>query len=370
MRRKITLNNPGIWGISVDSDTLGVTMNRLARVAGILSFLLYLSSGPPAGATPVELTVMTQNLYLGANTDAVLASPSAMTLQAALDSIVANKFSVRAGAIATEAANAGGPALIGLQEAYIISAPNVNLDYTQILLDQLATRGLNYTVAGVHTGFSVATSLFSVTEREVVLARTGVPDLTITGSESHTFVNNVTTALGPLNRGYALVDATLDGTPFQFVSTHLDSTKSIGEAQAGELLARLGMTAEPQLVVGDFNALPTDATHADMVAAGFIDVGGAVGAVGATCCQAPDLDNPVSQLSGRIDYVFDRGFSSIDSAFIVGDQPFENVRPRWPSDHAGVIAAVDVPEPSAGALFAAAMLLFGALRLRAPSRDH
>jgi hypothetical protein len=78
-------------------------MNRLARVAGILSFLLYLSSGPPAGATPVELTVMTQNLYLGANTDAVLASPSAMTLQAALDSIVANKFSVRAGAIATEA---------------------------------------------------------------------------------------------------------------------------------------------------------------------------------------------------------------------------------------------------------------------------
>jgi hypothetical protein len=74
-----------------------------------------------------------------------------------------------------------------------------------------------------------------VTEREVVLARTGVPDLTITGSESHTFVNNVTTALGPLNRGYALVDATLDGTPFQFVSMHLDSTKSIGEAQAGQL---------------------------------------------------------------------------------------------------------------------------------------
>jgi endonuclease/exonuclease/phosphatase family metal-dependent hydrolase len=100
------------------------------------------------------------------------------------------------------------------------------------------------------------------------------------------------------------------------------------------------MTAEPQLVVGDFNALPTDATHADMLMAGFIDVGGAVRAVGATCCQAPDLDNAVSQLSGRIDYVFDRGFSSIDSAS-VGNTPFENVRPRWPSGHAGVIATVD-----------------------------
>jgi len=158
--------------------------------------------------------------------------------------------------------------------------------------------------------------------------------------------------------------------PFQFVSTHLDSNKSIGEAQANELLARLGMTAEPQLVVGDFNALPTDATHADMVAARFIDVGGAVGAIGATCCQAPDLDNPVSLLSGRIDYVFDRGFSSIASAFLVGDTPFETVRPVWPSDHAGVIATVAVPEPSAGSLFAAAILLLGALRFRAHGRVH
>src|SRR6266436_2053459 len=109
-----------------------------------------------------------------------------------------------------------------LQEAYIITAPNVNLDYTQILLDQLAARGLPYTIAGVHTGFSLATSGFSVTESEVVLARTGVPDFTITGSESHTFVNNVTLMNLPgspsLARGYVLVDATLEGIPFQFVS--------------------------------------------------------------------------------------------------------------------------------------------------------
>src|ERR1700757_2949740 len=50
-------------------NTLGGTMNRLARAASIMSLLLYLSSGSPAGATPVDLTVMTQNLYLGANTD-------------------------------------------------------------------------------------------------------------------------------------------------------------------------------------------------------------------------------------------------------------------------------------------------------------
>jgi hypothetical protein len=88
-------------------------MNRLARIAGILSFVLYLSSGTPGVAMSVDLTVMTQNLYIGANGDPVLASPSPETVAAALDSIAANNFPARAGAIATEAAGAGGPLLIG-----------------------------------------------------------------------------------------------------------------------------------------------------------------------------------------------------------------------------------------------------------------
>jgi endonuclease/exonuclease/phosphatase family metal-dependent hydrolase len=349
-------------------------MNRLARIAGILSFLLYLSSGTPGVAMPVDLTVMTQNVYIGANGDPVLASPSPETIAAALDSIAKNNFQARAGAIATEAAGAGGPLLIGLQEADIIGTPTGTLNYTQILLDQLAARGLHYVIAGSHTGFNVAANGLSLSDHDVVLARTDVAGFTLSGSESHTFLNNasLTTPLGtlPLDRGYVLVNATLDGIPFQFVSTHLETDKSIGAAQANELLGALGTATQLQLMVGDFNALPTDMTHAEIVAAGFTDVGSAVGAVGATCCQAADLDNPVSQLSGRIDYVFDRGFSSIESAFLVGDTPFENVRPRWPSDHAGVIAAVDVPEPSVGALFAAAVLLLGALRLGAHSSDH
>ena len=344
-------------------------MKHLGWPRGILPLLLCLWSGTPAGAAP--LTVMTQNLYIGADAGPVLASPNPETVAAALDSVAANNFVARAGAIATEAAGVGGPLLIGLQEADIIVGPTGTLDYTQILLDQLAARGLHYTIAGAHTGFSVAASGLGVTDRDVVLARTGVPGFTFSGSETHTFVNNasLTTPLGllPLNRGYVLVNASLDGIPFQFASTHLETDKLIGEAQAGELRGKLNMTAEPQLVVGDFNALPTDATHADMLAAGFIDVGGALGAVGATCCQAADLDNPVSQLSGRIDYVFERGFSPIDAAFIVGDVPFDNVRPRWASDHAGVIAIVDLPEPSAGALLVVSMLLLGVLRLRARS---
>jgi hypothetical protein len=66
--------------------------------------------------------------------------------------------------------------------------------------------------------------------------------------------------------------------------------------------------------------------------------------------------------------VFERDFPSIDAAFLVGDKPFENVRPLWPSDHAGVVATVDVPEPPAGMLLLTALLLLGFQRFRTRGR--
>jgi hypothetical protein len=71
-----------------------------------------------------------------------------------------------------------------------------------------------------------------------------------------------------------------------------------------------------------------------------------------------------TQLSNRFDYVFERGFSSIDGALLVGDAVFENVRPLRPSDHAGAIASVDIPEPSAGTLLVSAVFLLVFLKLR------
>jgi len=342
--------------------------------------LLCLCMWGRASAAPIEVPVMTQNLYLGADATPVLQNPSLTTITAAYSSVIANNFPARAAAIATEASNSGGPLLIGLQEAEIITAPNQpTLDYAQILINALASRGLNYTEAGVHTGFQLTAAGFSLTDQEVVLARAGVPGFTITGSEAHTFANQslFQTPLGAFSpqRGYVLVNASLDGVPFQFVSTHLDETHSSAQAlQAGEILAELNTSNEPQLVVGDFNANPTQSpfTYAEMVAAGFTDVAAALGETGPTCCQPSDLDNPVSELTNRYDYVFERGFSSLDEALLVGNTtPFEDMRPFWPSDHAGLIAAVNlsavvgtVSEPSSGALFVIATFLLGALKLR------
>jgi endonuclease/exonuclease/phosphatase family metal-dependent hydrolase len=346
-------------------------------LAGALSLSLCLWMGDKAGAAPINVEVMTQNLYVGADATPVLQNPSSATITAAFDSVIANKFPVRAAEIAAEAANAGGPLLIGLQEAEIVSGGGMTFDYAQILVNELAARGLNYTIAGVNKGFQIGVPGFSLTDREVVLARTDVPGFAVTGSKGYTFANNVTfqTPLGPLplQRGYVLVDATLDGVPFEFVSTHLDETRSSTQAlQAGEILSQLNASNEPQLVVGDFNVNPTQFpfTYSEMLSAGFTDVAAALGETGPTCCQPPDLDNPVSQLTNRYDYAFERGFSSLDEALLVGNTtPFEDMRPFWPSDHAGLIATVNllvgaVPEPSTAALVAPAIFLLITLRWR------
>ncbi|MGE3282324.1 MAG: endonuclease/exonuclease/phosphatase family protein [Alphaproteobacteria bacterium] len=343
-------------------------MSRIGRRAliVILPFLLHLASGMTVRAAPIELTVMTQNLYVGADTRPLLEAPdlpiAEIRVAEAFQDVVANDFPARAAAIASRIQAAGGPLLIGLQEASIISGGGVTLDYAQILQSQLAALGLDYTIAGVHEGSSVALAGFSVTDRDIVLARTGVPGFTVTGSESRTFANNSVfpTVLGPISadRGYVLVDAMLDSVPFQFVSTHLESfIEPVRLLQAQELLTALSTGTTPQLLVGDFNANPAQQTYQQIVAAGFVDTAAAVGVVGPTCCQDRDLSNPASGLTSRFDYIFARDFPSILSAFLVSDTPFQMVRPLWPSDHAGVVATVAVPEVSSAAILAVSMLL-------------
>ena len=87
----------------------------------LLPAFLCLSLGRPASAGSIDISVMTQNLYTGADTDPIIMADSIPALQNAIavatQSVIANNFPARAAAIAAEAAKAGGPLLIGLQEA-------------------------------------------------------------------------------------------------------------------------------------------------------------------------------------------------------------------------------------------------------------
>jgi hypothetical protein len=100
--------------------------------------------------------------------------------------------------------------------------------------------------------------------------------------------------------------------------------------QAGEILSELNASNEPQLVVGDFNANPTQFpfTYAEMVSAGFTDVAAALGETGPICCQPPDLIIRSPTCQTGTNYVFERGFSSLEEALLVGNMtPFEDMRP-------------------------------------------
>ncbi len=110
-------------------------------------------------------------------------------------------------------------------------------------------------------------------------------------------------------------------------------------------------------MVGDFSSTPDGeltGTYELVLEAGFADLwqvaGGEGGReeAGPTCCQAPNLRNPESDLSRRLDFVFfrdapDRGDGPPVEAAVtrIGAEPTDRTASGlWPSDHAGLVASL------------------------------
>jgi endonuclease/exonuclease/phosphatase family metal-dependent hydrolase len=350
-----------------------------------------LAAAPPdQAAGPANVTVMTRNVYLGADLAPVIfAAVTGGDIVAATTQVWAGvrftDFPARAESLAREIA-AAGPDLIGVQEAELWrsqtpadfipgNADHVEYDFVQILLDRLAARGLHYALAAEHTGVDVelpgllsesATELSDIrlTERDVILARTdcGPSDLTLSNPQTGHFVTNVEypTDFGTLTvlRGWASVDATVRGRQFRFVSTHLEAdSEDVRVAQALEIITGPANTSLPVVFVADSNSNAngdsTSGAYFAFLGAGFADAWAAAhpGSIVSTCCNAPLLTNPVFPLStddeGRIDLVLARGGSlRVQSAHLYGtnrgDRVWNGVTRIWPSDHAGVAARLQL----------------------------
>lgn len=161
-------------------------------------------------------------------------------------------------------------------------------------------------------------------------------------------------------RGWAAVNASIDGVDFRFVNTHLETQVAppVQEAQAQELVALFGAETRPIALVGDFNSAANvfqTESYAMLTGAGFIDTWTARHRrdPGHTCCHAPDLRNAVASFDQRLDIVFWRDrFSQRTGRIaggvrvdVVGEEPSDRTRSGlWPSDHAGVVATLRVPE--------------------------
>ena len=175
--------------------------------------------------------------------------------------------------------------------------------------------------------------------------------------QSGQFVNRVVlpTPLGPvpIPRAWVAVDVMFHKRAFRFIGTHLDaSVASIRKLQGAELRAGPANTSVPVVVAMDSNAqafpFPQDATYTDFIAAGYQDAWVEVfpTASGFTCCQTELDNNPVSQLSQRIDLILTLGSIQAQNIGLFGADP-SSMTPDglWPSDHAAVAAQLVVQTP-------------------------
>lgn len=265
-----------------------------------------------------EISVLTQNQYLGADLNPIAAAPNLLAFnQAVLDALAqaaANDFPIRAQLLAEWIADRR-PHLVGLQEVFefqcmdllppaagqgcddpaIAGAFN---DHLSLTTDALTALGETYlvgaSVQNLDLTIPVDTNsdflpdvLVFVTDHDVILARgdgitsmAPVPYSAFCGRPSadggpgcnYTIVAEASTAVGPIafERGWVGLDVTVAGKDYRFVNTHLEVMEPdpanplsavFQAAQAGELIAVLGASTPPGrslIVAGDINSSPAD----------------------------------------------------------------------------------------------------------------
>jgi len=308
------------------------------------------------------IAVATYNLYLGADLALLFGATDAADLDRrvglVLEQLRATAPAERAAAVARLLAR-NRPDLVGVQELtrWTLApeaGPAVVLgDFRAELQAALERAGCPYDVHAVAPSFGggmpvPGAGLLSVEGANAILVRRDGP-VTVEDAEAGAFTRRLcvpTTAPGvefPIERGWGAVRCRLGERGFRFVNTHLEAYDAgTRAAQRDELLARFA--DGPVILVGDFNAQP----HRVGMPADYLDAWTAGAGPGYTCGQSPDLSNADSALRERIDYVWVRG-ARVTGCTVIGADPDDRTcAGLWPSDHAGVLATLDLTDSSGG----------------------
>lgn len=263
----------------------------------------------PAASTPGKpITVMTRNVYLGADINRPITA--ALTAQArgggTPEILVAlangtettraivddTDFTVRARLLADEIERTD-PDLIGLQEVAlwrsgplqlgqvgVANATEVEYDFLQLLLEELRAQGARYTAVVVGDRADVEAPSFTgspfdgtmggsmrdvrLTMRDVILVR-DTASLRVTDTHDEIFADNL--SLGVLgvafvfDRGYQWADVRAGGQSFRFVNTHLEAFSSdLALAQAHQMLAEATAKETSTVIACDCNSDPLNSS--------------------------------------------------------------------------------------------------------------
>jgi hypothetical protein len=328
-------------------------------------------------------SVMTRNLYLGADLGPVIAAENTKDVVTAsgavLRDVIANDFPTRAKGLADEILRTK-PDLVGLQEvAFWQTTPitpagkALTIDYLELLLNQLNKGPDRYEVVVVQNEFGTETPadannvpgdgpggeladaevLGKLLMRDVILARTsgGVHTWNASGGNFNTLLElEVGGQPVAVKRGWTATDARVrGGEPFHFVNTHLEAFQPlIRAAQAQELVAPGGPATSdlPVVLVGDLNSDDDTVTGADqlayqaLLAAGFVER--STNDPLSCCINSPLLavgkGGSVADFNHQVDHVMtnDPGIT-LERSEVTGLLP---VNGFWDSDHAGVYSAL------------------------------
>jgi endonuclease/exonuclease/phosphatase family metal-dependent hydrolase len=323
-----------------------------------------------------DIAVLTRNMYVGADVDAVIAAlvtadpaDDQAALVAAIGTLQETDFPSRAAAMAREIERAR-PHVVGLQEVSKIDITlpplgvDVHLDFLPALLAELSGRGLRYEVAvRVRNIEAVPFPGVSLVDEDAILVDRRRVRVKETSARSFTAnIGQVAPGVA-LTRGWVSanieIGSRVGARAYAVVNTHFESGDAPGldqlrAAQATELAQSLSGPG-PIIVMGDLNDVPGSPMHQVLSAAGLTDVWPLLRgtARGFTCCHLPDLSNATQQFTKRIDYVFvrdgrERGtvtgviqrIGALESNRFPGP-----LHPLWPSDHGGLVARLDTHQP-------------------------
>ena len=288
--------------------TLPMT-HLLCILVGILIFIAPISS---AFAKNSKITVMTRNLYLGADIFKVVNAPPdqiPLVVAEVYQDMLDSDFWARAEGIADEIA-ANKPDVVGLNEVstfYIqtpsdmlgigkvpfpVSATTVVIDFYTVLKAALEKRGMYYQAFSnanadvevpMYTGpvyipvppyYMPTFSDVRMLDHDYILVRKGNAATQVSDVNAH-YATNYAPVVGGIpiefSRGYIIVDVNVSGQAYRIACTHpeiRDGDGSIHEfrydqsEQIGELLGKLdylaGVNPKPIIMLGDFNSSPDD----------------------------------------------------------------------------------------------------------------
>ena len=361
-------------------------MRRTRTSALIAGALLALALPTVAEAKKgPKLTVMTRNVFLGADLSPAINAP---TLAQAIDGagtiyneMQSTKFAERAKPLAREIKRSKAD-LVGLQEVALWRkqtpsdlggppqnpngkpATQVDQDFLAILKRELKR---SYKVVVVQQEFdaelpvdqdgSDATGgLFGadfdarLTMRDVILVRSA-SKLKLGKKRKGHFTTRYEPNVGgfvlPVDRGWASVEVKKGKKRFRFVDTHLEAfgDPTIREAQAKELTTGPLKSSRQVILVGDLNSgiarhnepeQPGD----DLAFQALADFGMKDNGAVQSCCY-PSLFDPAATFDHTVDHVLTKPGLTTTRAFVTGNKAGERTPSGlWPSDHGGVVSTL------------------------------